>query len=267
VQPQPVFAGDEPWAAQVVRRTRRRGVLWLVAGLALFIGCGTAANYIAGSSDRLRSDGGQVTGRIEALQGFHRFQDSTADVVYVVAGRQYREEVALGNKVRNYTPGQSVTVYYDYAHPSTMTINDTNNEPAWSVLPMAIAFIGGLTLMIGGGVKLTGAHRQRRILHTSAWRDGVTVVDRRGAGTGGAGAYLRDGEELLRTGYLSDSVLGDATRIRVAGTGERRLLAFGDEPTVFVRARLARSAEEQRHWQQELTTASTPGTNSAGRSS
>jgi hypothetical protein len=133
---------------------------------------------------------------------------------------------------------------------------------------MAIAFVGGLTLMIGGGVKLVGAHRQRRILHTSPWRD-VTVVGRRGAGTGtaAAGAYLRDGEELLRTGYLPDPVLGDATRIRAAGTGKRRLLAFGDEPTMFVRARPARSAAEAQHWQQELTTASTPGTNSAEQSS
>jgi hypothetical protein len=253
----PVLAADEPWAAQVVRRSRRRGVLWVVAGLALFIGCGTAANYIAGSSDRLRSDGGQVTGRIEALQGFHDFQDTTADVVYVVAGREYREKVDLGNKIRNYTPGQSVTVYYDYARPSTITINNENNEPAWSVVPMAIAFVGGLTLMIGGCVKLVGAHRRRRILHTSAWRDGVTLVGRRGAGSGGAGAYLRDGEELLRTGYLPDSVLDKGTRIRVAGTSERRLVAFGDEPTVFVPARPPRSAEEKQHWEQELTKSST----------
>jgi hypothetical protein len=261
VQPQPVLAADESWAAQVVRRSRRRGALWLVAGLVLFIGCGTAANYIVGSSDRLRSEGGQVTGRIEALQGVHSFQDSNADVVYVVAGREYREKVSLGNKIGNYTPGESVTVYYDYAHPSTMTIDDANNEPAWSVLPMAVAFVGGVTLMVGGGVQLARSRRQRRVLRTSAWRDGVTVVGRRGTGAG-AGAYVRDGDELLRTGFLSESLLDDATRIRAAGSGERRLLAFGDEPTVFVRARSARSAEEQQHWQQELTTASNLGTSS-----
>src|SRR4051812_16525362 len=165
----PATAADEPWAAAVVRRARRFGALWLLIGIALFIGCGTAANYIVSDSDQLRADGGQVAGQVAATRGFQRGQDSEAKIVYAVGGHRYERRVDLGNKPRDYQPGQYVTVYYDRDNPDHMTIDDVNNQSAWTVLPMAIAFVGGLGGMVLGSATLVGARRDRHALRASTW--------------------------------------------------------------------------------------------------
>jgi hypothetical protein len=247
------MASDTPWAEAILRRSRRNGIRAIVGGLVAFIVVGTAANVIVGDSDELRNSGGQTSGVVVATEGVTLQHDTGALVDYTVDGHRYEEEVDLGNQRPEYEPGQQVTVYYDLSDPSTMTINDINNEPTWTVLPMAIGFVGGVTFMIGGVIVLVSTRRKRNLLAHSAWREDATVL-----GIQGTAVYCSLPDvPLLKGGPLGRPGAPPDAPVRVAGASDRFLLAVGETPTALLRARPPRSEQQEQLWRREIDRAAT----------
>ena len=240
---------DEPWVRDVLRRRRRNGWLQLGGGLLLFVLVGVFANVFAGTSDRLRESGGQTSGVIVQLRGFSATADTSALVDYTVAGHDYEEKVDLGNHIRNYRSRQQVTVYYDVEYPATMTIDDIDNEPTWTVLPMAIAFVVGIVLMIVGVVTLVSNRRRRRTLSTQQWQDGGTLL---GARDTGLFLTLPDGR-LVRAWRSAKAPPPDpADRVRVVPSERRTFVALGDMTPELLIARPARNEKEAQRWRRVL---------------
>lgn len=234
---------DEPWARAIVRRSRRSGWRCLGIGLVLFVVVGTFANVFVGGSQRLRDEGqatqGTIVGRTSAA-----LKDGTAKVDYVVNDRHHQRAVALGNKAGRYSVGQQVTVYYDSDDPDKITIDDIDNEPAWTVLPMALGFVASITLLVAGVVILIRSRRTRRLLRASTWQDQVRVV-----GSRGTALFLTLPEDRLLRAVPVDAGSADAaSRVRVAGEDDRFLVALGEEPSTLIRARRPRGAAQDEKW-------------------
>ena len=239
---------DEPWVREVLGRRRRKAWLLLGGGLLLFVLVGVFANMFAGTSDRLRESGGRTSGVIVQLRGFSATADTSALIHYTVAGRDYEEKVDLGNRIRNYRSRQQVTVYYDIEHPTTMTIDDIDNEPPWTVLPMAIGFVGGITLMAVGVVTLVSNRRRRRTLSTQQWQDGATLL---GARATGLFLTLPDGR-LVRAWRSAKAPPPDpASRVRVVPAEGHTFVAVGDTPELLI-GRPARNEKEVQRWRRVL---------------
>jgi hypothetical protein len=243
------MALDEPWARPLVNRGRRNGWLQVIGGLLLFILVGVGANVFAGNSDQLRETGGRTAGSVVQLRGFQVTADTSALVRYTVNGRDYAEKVDLGNRIRNYHAGQQVTVYYDPERPSTMTIDDINNAPTWTVLPMAIAFVAGLGFMVYGAINLVFTRRKRRLLASVPWREDAKVL-----GARGTGLYLAlpDGS-LVRAFRSAKAPPPDlAAPVRVVIQDKRTLAVLGDPPTELLSARPPRTHQEEQTWRRLL---------------
>ncbi len=76
---------------------------------------------------------------------------------YQVGSRTLVGSVDLGSDVANYHVGQTVTVFYDPRHPSSMTIDDEDNQAALSVLGTIVLLVVGLACT--GGAVVTGGLR------------------------------------------------------------------------------------------------------------
>lgn len=234
---------DEPWAQAIVRRSRRASLRSLGIGLVLFILVGSLANHFVGNSQRLRDEGYHTQGTIVGRTALN-VKDGTATVDYVVADRHYREAVALGNKASRYSVGQQVTVYYDPDDPVEMTIDDIDNEPAWTVLPMAVGFVASITLLVAGVVNLVRNRAIRRLLRASTWQDHVRVVASRGTLL-----FLSLPEDrLVRASPVTPGSAEAAGLVRVVGERDRFLVALGDAPSTLIRARGLRSEAQEQQW-------------------
>ena len=240
---------DEPWVRQELSHFRRKAWLQVGGGLALFVLVGVLANVFAGSSDRLRQSGGRTSGVIAQLRGFSATEDTAALVDYTVDGHAYEQKVDLGNRIRHYRTRQEVTVYYDPDHPSTMTIDDIDNAPTWTTLPMAIGFVAGLVLMVVGVFGLVGNRRHRRQLGAQPWQDGAALV-----GARGTGLYVTTADgRLLRAWRPPKAPVPDpAARLRVVPADKGVYVALGDVSPELLKARPARNDREEQGWRRLL---------------
>jgi hypothetical protein len=254
VTPQAGRAIDEAWALAALRRSRRRGWLAILGFVVLFGVVGTFANVFVGGSEHLRETGDVTTGVIVGGKSFRVTHDSSVDVAYSVDGHRFEEEVALGNHAGDYSAGQQVTVYYDPSDPSKMTIDDINNEPAWTVLPMAVGFVGGACLLIGGIIALVSVRRKRTLLERCAWQDATVLPSKPAPGY----VYLRTEDTPLLRASLNPATVTDEPRVRVAGADRRYLAVTGEAPTALARARPPKSDREERLWRAQLTADSAP---------
>lgn len=234
---------DEPWAHAIVRGSRRSGLRCIGIALALFILVGTFANHFVGDGQRLRNEGQRTQGTIVGRTSL-KLEDGTAKVDYVVGDRHYREAVALGNKAGRYSVGQQVTVYYNTDDPVEMTIDDIDNEPAWTVLPMAVGFVASITLLLAAVVIFFRIRRTRRLLRSSTWHDDVRVV-----GSRGTFLFVALSEDrLIRAAPVIAGSADAAGPVRVAGEHDRFLVALGEVPSKLVRARGPRSEAQEQQW-------------------
>lgn len=142
----------------------------------LFVGSAIAADYFAGDSDQLRATGNRVSGTVFLVSPDTRYSSGYAVVEYTVRGQLYREQVDLGSDADGYRAGESVVVYFDAHDPSHMTIDDEDNQPGQSVLPMEVAFVAAVALMVFG-----------LILGVRGWRGRDVPPGRHGRHVGGPG--------------------------------------------------------------------------------
>jgi hypothetical protein len=158
--------GDQQTSRLILRRLLRNGLLGLV-GLALLVSFVLAADHYANGAEALRESGVVVSGTVIDVD------DGTASgsaiVAYDVAGVRYAEHVDLGDFSGDYEVGDDVDVYYEPGHPTHMTIDDIDNQPGWTVLPMACALVVGLLFIALGLIRFTRWAIIRRHLQRAPW--------------------------------------------------------------------------------------------------
>lgn len=181
IAPKAVLADDALRGAGARRLIRfrliRNGFLGVV-GIALLVFFALAADHYASDSASLRDTGSTVSGTVvEVVPGASA---GYAMVSYEVAGKKYTEHVDLGDLAADYAVADTVDVYYDPNKPSHMTINDIDNQPAGTVLPMAMSLVLGTLLVTLGPVRFTKWFLVRRRLSRVPWRSGYLARPRVG---------------------------------------------------------------------------------------
>ena len=144
----------------------------------MLVTSGVVINVTSDNSDRLRAHGVHEAGTITRLSSDSMFGSGRGWASYPVGSRTLVGSVDLGADVANYHLGQIVTVYYDPRHPSTMTIDDEDNEAALSVLLTAVVLVLGVGCTFGAVV--TGGLRLVRWWRPVAWVGGRRTRLRRG---------------------------------------------------------------------------------------
>jgi hypothetical protein len=166
----------EDATARALGRLRRSAVRSLVAGVVLLAAFVAVASVIGSANDELRSSGVRTAGTIYTLYPDQRGNSGHADVRFVVGGRERFGAVDLGAEADGYAEGQRVTVYYDRADPSRMTIDDVDNQPGWTVLPMFALSVGALAGFLGAAAFAFRRRRAARLLAREPWQRVRVVV-------------------------------------------------------------------------------------------
>jgi len=187
-------AANDPVTRAALRTYYRRAAGLALVGVVCLVAYVAAAALLGAMNDDLRTSGVRTTGTIAELDEDTSRSSGRAVVEYRVGDAERNASVDLGALADGYTVGQAVTVFYDASAPGRMTIDDVDNQPAWSVWPMIFLLVGGLAALVGSVV---GALRRRslgRLLRSGPWRPvRLAVVDagRRSLFTAPGGAAWR----------------------------------------------------------------------------
>jgi hypothetical protein len=210
---------------------------------------GTDGNYPT-ESDQLRSGGYSTVGLVMALHPHNGWIPASADVAYFIDGSEYYlERAKLGSDADAYAVGEEVTVWYDLKHPNHMTINNEDNQPLWTVVPINIGLIASPVILGGGLLAWFRLRRRRRTLSRFPWRKD----EGRELQVAGKRRYieLNGSTKIVRLGWLARSfsaVAGPVTTIRLCGESPRLVVAIGNLPTRVRAARPPRSLLQKEQW-------------------
>ncbi|MGY2074582.1 DUF3592 domain-containing protein [Blastococcus sp. SYSU DS0828] len=236
---------------RALARTRRRTMGVFALGILSLTGFVVSASVVFDQSAELRASGEQTVGTIEEIRPRQGLTTGSALIRYRVDGVERYETVALGDYTDRYSENQTVTVHYDAADPGHMTIDDQDNQPSWSVLPMIVALVGGLGMVWLAGHRWVRGLRVERLLWERPWERVRADVATHGAGlvvrlddgsvwrSGRSPGWRRreNGEDLPTTGHEDDDV--DDRSFWWVSDGTRAVFAR-DRSGPFVRTRRSR---------------------------
>lgn len=162
-------AASDQLTCRALVAARRSARITAVAGTLCLVGFFVAAALIGNNGDALRQSGGRTEGRVVVLNPDSGVNSGGADVRYSVDGTTFTRPVDLGADADNYTKGQLVTVHYELGDPENMTIDNEDNQPAWTVLPMIVALLAGLGAPPTAIVLGLRYRRTRNVLRSRGW--------------------------------------------------------------------------------------------------
>jgi hypothetical protein len=163
-------AAQTPATQAALARARRGVLLVLALGIVGLAGFVVAVSVVGDANDELRVHGIRTSGAVATLYPDSRYSEGHADIRFTVGGRDRLEPVDLGSDTDYYSEGQRVTVYYDAADPSRMTIDDEDNQPGWTVWPMCIALVVGFIALIAAPITEWRRRRAREVLRSGSWQ-------------------------------------------------------------------------------------------------
>jgi hypothetical protein len=163
-------AASSPATREALTRWRRSVLVTLAIGLACLAGFLVALGFVTAANDQLRQHGARTTGTVYTLYPDTGHSSGHADVRFTVRGHQRFGSVDLGSDADSYAEGQQVTVFYDSADPSRMTIDDEDNQPGWTVLPMVLLLVGGVAAPLVAAVRVVRRRRAQQLLRSASWQ-------------------------------------------------------------------------------------------------
>ena len=169
-------AADHPATASAVRHMRRSGRLLVLAGVLLLAVFLVVVTVVGEVNDRLREEGTRTTGTVERTTPDTGHGSGSAEVTFRAGARTVAAVVHLGADVDGYAVGQRVTVYYDVADPHRMTVDDEDNQPAWTVPPMVVSLVAGVGCLVAAVVLAVRRRRTLGILRLGPWQAARAAV-------------------------------------------------------------------------------------------
>jgi hypothetical protein len=158
---------QDPATRGALARARRRVLIVVALGVLGLVGFAVPVGVISDANEELRVHGARTAGTVAVL--YHGRYDGHADIRFSVDGRDRLGSVDLGSDADYFSEGQRVTVYFDASDPSRMTIDDEDNQPGWSVLPMSIALAVAVMSVVLAPLMEWRRRRTRAVLRSGPW--------------------------------------------------------------------------------------------------
>lgn len=153
-----------------VRRYRRSGRLWLVAGMALFVAAVVIASRSQDRSEQLEQTGDRTVGVVVDVHRGNRLSEGSIDVRFEAHGAVHVKQINLNSDSPLYAIGDEVEVIYDPTNLSNIRTTEEENDSGWSVFAFVIGFVGGLLAMPVGWTIGRRARRWKRMFEQQPWR-------------------------------------------------------------------------------------------------
>jgi hypothetical protein len=208
---------EDPRTRASLKRYRRRGWYWLLAGGATLLVTVVFLGIQSSDAKELLRTGRHTQGLV---QSYGLLREGGEITVRYLANGELREG-AIAVKER-YEPGERVEVIYDPSNPSRIRTPQDTNESRLARRVTIYGFVFGLAMLAAGLVVLWRPRRWRRLLQTPWQPYAATYIPGR-ARRSGPGVRLSP----------LDRAAGPESSLRLSATLRGRAAKLASEPVVW----------------------------------